>query len=338
MRRAILTYSSQKQVRFDLPVVSIGNISHGGTGKTPMTLWLAHFFEKNNTPVIATRGYKSQIEKTGALLLAKTSEHSETDALKYGDEPILLHQNLEKTDIVIGAKRSKLLKNYFEKKEANILLLEDGFQHLKIHRDLDIVLVDAAYDIRSTLFYPLHFREPLHALGDAHIVILTNSHLCSERVIAKTKDRIRPYIDKNCEVFQAGYKLGEPKQAHTGEALPFSQINSESEKKVLGFCGLAKSQNFWSSLSKAGVSLSYKISFPDHHVYTRKDIDHVLQKTEESQCQYILTTEKDIVKIRKLLKPDELIHFTKASLTFYDEQTKLEQCLTKVIKQRGIEL
>lgn len=327
IRRSYYKYSG-KQTDFDIPVISIGNLSHGGTGKTPITLWIAKLFESEFRPVVATRGYKSQFEKTGHVL----KPGAQADGNIHGDEPSLLIKNLSNTHVVIGKKRSQLLKEFFSENIKDLVLLEDGFQHIQIHRDLDIVLLDSAQDIRETLLYPLHYREPLQALGDADIVILTNCHLSSGKRIQRTKEKIRSYISSSCRVFEASYEMLEVLDTeYKGHSLDFLK-----EKKVLAFCGIARPQNFWQSLEGQGAEIAYKISFPDHHKYTQKDIDHIIEKAKEGEYT-IVTTEKDLVKVQDKFTNYPL-YWVQIGLSFGDGEQELIQSLKETIVKQEIQL
>lgn len=326
-RRSNYKYS-EKQVKFDLPVISIGNISHGGTGKTPITLWIARYFEKEFRTVIATRGYKSKFENDGIVL----KPHAKADGNIHGDEPTLLIENLENTHIVIGKKRSSMLKGFFKENIKDVLLLEDGFQHLQIHRDLDIVLLDSAHDVRETLLYPLHYREPLQSLGDADIVILTNSHLSSDKQRQKTKEKIRKYIPSFCKVYQASYEMIQILDQDK-RTFPLSFL---TEKKILAFCGLAKPQNFWKSLEAEGAEIGYKISFPDHHTYTDKDVDHIIKIAQEGDY-HIVTTEKDLVKVHNKFINHPL-YWMQIDLSFGEYEESFRKDLKEAISKQEIQL
>lgn len=327
LRRAYYKYS-YKQAQFDIPIVSVGNISHGGTGKTPIVLWIAKTFERELRLAIVTRGYKSQFEKTGIVL----KPHMKVDGRIHGDEPTLLIENLERTHVVVGRKRSEQLIRFLEENVKDAAILDDGFQHLKMKRDLDIVLVDTSFDIKTVIIEPLYFREPLRSLGSVDLLILTNCHLSTERRISELKQFYRQYTSAQCKFYEAHYKLTEVRDSQRQRYEP----DFFKDKKVLAFCAIAKPQNFWTTLKNNGIDVAHKIAFPDHYQYTQKDLAHITSEAEKSNL-FIVTTEKDFVKLEDL-RGDKQFYWFKVDLDFNGQEEALKNNLKKVLKAKEIQL
>ena len=143
-----------KSHEFEVPVISIGNLTFGGTGKTPFTMWISRFFnDLDKKVVILTRGYKGKLEHKSGII--RSSNKFGHNPFEYGDEPLLMARRLDKTSIIVGKRRADNLKYYFNKERPDIVLLDDGHQHLKIKRSLNIVLFDCLIPMKSYKVAPL---------------------------------------------------------------------------------------------------------------------------------------------------------------------------------------
>lgn len=244
-------------------VVSVGNIEVGGTGKTPLTIALAGQLKSlGHSVAIVTRGYKGRLK--GTVLV-----HKEHQAADVGDEALLMALTagvpvIKSPDRVAGAlfAHSRL--------GARIVVMDDGFQHRRIHRDLDIVLI--AGDIHADALLPLgRLREPASSLRRADIIIRTKDSSCgksSAELVAQ------------CFVDIHGNTVG---------------LSSLKGKKVLAVCGIARPQNFFSALEGLGAVVE-KLALPDHHHYTSRDMQNIAHRA--TKTWKIITTEKDMVKLR----------------------------------------
>ena len=141
IRRSFFEYGVFKKTTFKVPVISVGNLSFGGTGKTPTIIWLAEWMiSQGLTPVVLTRGYKGLLEHSSGLL--KSGQKFRLNPIDYGDEPLMISNKMSRGAVIVGKKRAENLIKYFSEVKPDVVLLEDGFQHLQIYRSFNIVLFD----------------------------------------------------------------------------------------------------------------------------------------------------------------------------------------------------
>jgi len=173
LRRYAYSLGYLKSYNFNLPIISVGNVVFGGTGKTPFTIWLAKFLESEGKVItVLLRGYKGKLEKLSGLL--KSENKFNLSALDFGDEAINLIRSLEKSSVIVGKNRKINFVKFADDVKADVLLLDDGYQHLQIFRDLDIVLFDANLPLESYKVVPSgYMREGIEALNYGDVIIIT---------------------------------------------------------------------------------------------------------------------------------------------------------------------
>jgi tetraacyldisaccharide 4'-kinase len=271
---AAIDHWRTKPARLPAPVISIGNLAVGGTSKTPAVLRLASHFQK---PAILTRGYSRK--SADILVLAPGVKASVEDT---GDESqAFLGQG--RAWIGIAADRLRAARDI--PSDVDVFLLDDGFQHWPLTRDLDIVLIDALDPAGGGDLIPRgRLRELPTALGRAGIVIITRSR--------RPRPGIEQWIRLHNAIVPVFYAWLEPvRWIHglTGKPSPLP------DGQPAAFCGLGNPGSFWQTLRELGISTSSKTAFRDHHAYTTADIEHVMKN-----APFGVTTEKDWVKIQPL--------------------------------------
>ncbi len=261
--------------RVAIPVVCVGNLTVGGTGKTPCVEYIADYYRRNDRLVaILSRGYGG--------------------AGGRNDEARVLEDNLPDVPHLQGADRVALAHTAIEELESEILILDDGFQHRRLGRDLDIVLVDATNPTGFGHLLPRGLlREPLSGLRRAGLVMLTRC----DQVDAAERQRLRTWLGR--------YIRGEPILLATHR--PTGLLDSEGRQEpldlrgraVLAFCGLGNPAGFRRTLVDLGADVRDFIAFPDHHPYTRPDVDDLARRAAGLPADaLLLTTQKDLVKLR----------------------------------------
>jgi len=262
-----------KTAKLPAYVVSIGNLTTGGTGKTPITGEIANYYLKKGKKVgIISRGYG------GKLNIKNTNIISDGEKIYYnaemaGDEPYWTAKNSPGTIVITGKNRVTSGKLAIERFGVEVLLLDDGFQHRKLGRDLDIVLVDSKKKGGNGFLLPAGpLREPEKNIKRAHKVILVNKY---------------PYNE-----------VPEHKNAYICRLTP--EI-PEGITTAAAFSGIAQPDMFFKALESNNIRLISKKVFPDHHQYTKKDVQNLLNQAEADGVEAIITTEKDMVKIEPLL-------------------------------------
>ena len=247
------------------PVVSVGNISVGGSGKTPFVIALGTLLRERGIAFdVLSRGYGRSSQEIAAVDPSGRPE-------QFGDEPLLIARKLQ-SPVIVGADRYQA--GLFAEKQfadARLHLLDDGFQHRRLHRDFDIVMLPAD-DIEDTLLPVGRLREPLSSLHRADALVLAQN--VQSPIEGKPTWRVRRKITA---------------------IQPLS--------RVVAFCGIARPQQFFSALRESGTELVETAVFPDHHRYSQSDVERLLKLQEKTRAEGFATTEKDAINLGDLLPP-----------------------------------
>lgn len=288
LRNLLFDKGIYKSLKISKPVISIGNISTGGTGKSPFTIFLAKYFIDNNLkPAIISRGYKRKSNKIETVFDGSVI----TSALdECGDEPLMMANSLsifnKEFYIVTGSDRVKTSDFVINKFKPDIVILDDAYQHRKIRRDIDIVLIDAEDMIKNrfsnSIVLPAgNLRENFGNLKGADMII-QNNKFNNFKILDKLKK-----FGKN--VFILSYRIK-----------GFFDINNKQfdidGKNVCAFAGIAKPDSFFKEFKKYNCNIVDLISFRDHHNYSLDDVSRMTKNT--SKETFFITTEKDFVKIK----------------------------------------
>lgn len=273
------------------PVISVGNITVGGTGKTPLVMALAKGLMERGIPTaILSRGYRG---KKGSGPLVTDGQNIFLSPEESGDEPFLIASTLQGIPVLIGKNRFKNAEIALERFPVRGFLLDDGFQHLPLHRDLNIVLIDTHIGFGDGHLLPRGIlREPLSHLKRADLFLLTKaegSEACQS--LESTLRKIHP----SAPIFHSHY---EP----AGLIHPdgkFEPLYLFKGKRVLALSGIANPTYFSSLLKRCGMEVVRERVYPDHHHYTGQDLTSILE--EVTKIELIVTTEKDLVKLKTFL-------------------------------------
>lgn len=311
LRRFCFNYKIFKKDYFKVPIVSVGNISFGGTGKTPMIIWLSKKIEELNlTPMVLTRGYKSELEKSSGIIKAQDSFLASSKVL--GDEPLMIAKSMSRGAVVIGSKRAENLKKYFDDVQADIVFLDDGFQHLKIHRSFNLVLFDSNMDISNYKTAPLgYLREGLSSLKFADAIAFSRSDQVSSEEIDKIIKFLRPHLKENVLISKFYYS---PVGIFDITDELIMQMSDLSGKNVISVTALASPRSFNQSLEDAGANIVESKVYKDHHFFSKDDLKEI-QALAKSHDAIILTTKKDIVKLKNITQ-DSNIFYVDVSVKF----------------------
>lgn len=269
-----------KRYKAGVSVVSVGNITLGGTGKTPFVMMLSRKFAEHGA-------------LTGVLIRG------------YGeDEWKLLDERLGAYGIKIFVGRDRVEKSKIAEKEGmDVVVLDDGFQHLRLKRDLDILLVDASSPFGNRKLFPRGIlREPLSSLKRADIVVITKSDAAVEN-IDDIKDNIKCIVGRK-KILKAVHKPLDLRDLLSGELKPLSLI---AHKKVCLVSAICDPFYFKHTLRHIGAEPELEFIFPDHHEYDLKDIEAILGDCASKDVKDIIITEKDAVKIKHLITGRPLI-------------------------------
>ncbi len=282
-----------------LRAISVGNIQIGGTGKTPFTEYLARLLLKQGVRVaILTRGYRRQYR---GVMVVDESNRSKVSPQQIGDEPYLLLQNLPEVILGVGADRCETAKRILQRYPEAVFLLDDGFQHRRLPRRLDVVLIDPTRWSRWPFLFPLtHFRDVKSSLRRAGLIVLTRSGQQPEQT-RRVESWIRAHL--HCPIIRATVVPRELVPIFGGKRLIPNQL---ANRRVAAFCGLANPQQFFRTLTEAGALLVYTRAVPDHHHYTEQEVQNIARRAVARGAQWLVTTQKDAVKIATLGKLNSL--------------------------------
>ena len=296
MRKRAAWYRSgvMESVCLSVPVISVGNLTLGGTGKTPMAIYIAKcLLAAGCRPAIVSRGYGGKARQE--INLVSDGKQIFLDAVQAGDEPRLLAESLPGVKVVTGVKRSVAADFAVKELGADLIILDDGFQHLALQRDLDLVLFKAPFFIGSGRVFPGgELREPVEALARADAFVITGIDSQNR----EAAENIKKYLSSEVPdkpVFMAEYRFISLSN-QVGETMAKEVLG----QKLYGFCGLAEPGGFLKTISDQGISLFGFSVFSDHHPYTATDLENLVESARNLGCDGLLTSEKDMVKLKNL--------------------------------------
>jgi tetraacyldisaccharide 4'-kinase len=326
-RRIFYDYGIFRQRSFQVPVISVGNLTFGGTGKTPFTLWLAEYLHsKNKRVMILMRGYKGKLENSSGII--HSGKRINPDPKDYGDEALLFARRLEDATVVVGKKRSENLSFYFSKVEPDVVLLEDGHQHIKIKRKLNIVLFDALMPLSRYHVAPLgYMREGFWAMKDADLVVIGRADLAGADKVRKLKNLMLPYLPEGVPFAEVGFR---PNGFYNSSYDMVYTLGEIRNRKVICVAGVANPQSFFKLLEDLGAEILVTESFPDHHFFKVDEINALLSYAK-SEDALIVTTEKDIVRIKKIVN-DESIIFLEVDIYFLNGEVETKEVIDLCFK------
>jgi tetraacyldisaccharide 4'-kinase len=278
-----------KSHHLDGTVISVGNLTTGGTGKTPMVLWIAErLLAEGKNVGILTRGYRG--EKSAPSSKIDPQSTATNAGATTSDEVRLLQSRLgTRVQFGVGANRYEQGRE-LAKRGVNWFVLDDGFQHLQLARDVDIVLIDATNPFSGGRLLPAgHLREPRSALARADIIVITRSTHAPAIESAIRRDSAAP-------IFYARPKLDELRSFTDGQLA--GTVAPDALPKLFAFCGIGNPTSFLDDLRSWGLYIVGHKFFPDHHRYTDRDDQEILQQASEAGASGLICTEKDLYNLR----------------------------------------
>lgn len=306
-RNAEFDAAKREIVRVDIPVISVGNVSAGGTGKTPFVQMTVRELLKNSVvPAIISRGYK---RKSNGELVISDGQNILTDVEKSGDELMLLAESLpvavianeDKSRAALKAvelfkERDEMLREMYgenagKRRPKRCIVIDDGFQHRKLARDLDIVLIDRETLERPFLLPRGRLREPITALQRADVIALMNG--AQEDVLKKLLPE--NLLKENCVTIEAQTVAGEFYNMYSRHAFK----NDPFTNGAIAVSAIAKGERFLKTLVSREIDVVHHFAFGDHHWFSGNDVGRIIKKCSALKTKTIVTTEKDAVKLRK---------------------------------------
>ena len=277
-------------------VISVGNITIGGTGKTPAVIDVAALLLRNGKhPVVISRGYGRPDESS--LAVVSDGLNVQNDTVANGDEPVLIAARLTGVPVVVGSDRYRAARFALERFASDVVVLDDGFQHRRLGRDCDIVLVDASDPFGNGKLFPAGIlREQLSALRRAHVILITRSESGADN--QSLRSVLHRYTA--APIFTSSHVPLDLTNVITNETRPLSSLRGA---RALAFSGIARPSAFQALLETLGVQIRAARIYPDHHAYDKADLADIFQQAADEKVNMIITTEKDAVRL-KTLRPE----------------------------------
>lgn len=310
LREALYKSGVFSRRQLPCPVVSVGNLAVGGSGKTPLTIHLAKLLQDHGLKVmVVSRGYKGEAEHRG--IVVSDGCRILCDARQAGDEPYLMANLLKSVPVIVGRDRWTVARDGLERFKPDIVLLDDGFQHQRLARDLNLVLMDFQAPLGNGHLLPRgSLREPLSALERADAVIFTRSEGEKTRSYLEVIQRLHPrpffharHLPVVRRVLAAGETLNTAHLSLSGEP----SFNGFEGRLLFAFAGLARNQEFYDTIARMGGRLQGVMGFTDHHRYQPHELDRIAAAAQYNGCNALVTTDKDFVRLPAMPLPMDLI-------------------------------
>ena len=319
-------------------VISIGNLTVGGTGKTPIVEKFARALQAGGRRVaILSRGYKSVAKPSKRSWLDRIrglapdpprvvsdGQSLLLDSLTAGDEPYMLANNLKDVIVLVDKDRVKSGLHAISEMKADTLLLDDGLQYLHLKHRLDIVLIDRQAPFGNELLLPRGtLREPPRNLRRASYIFITKSTgQPNDELIA----RIRRY-NRTAEIIECAHQPLYLQDVYSGEQLPLGRLQ---DTYIGSFCGIAAPESFEEGLRKLGARIELAKRFADHHRYSEAELQSFINRCLRRDVDLIVTTEKDAVRFPRLTKPEVPILFLRVEILILSGHESWEHCVARI--------
>jgi tetraacyldisaccharide 4'-kinase len=339
IRRFLYNVRIIRDSTLGVQVIAVGNLTYGGTGKTPVVEKFARELQdQGRTVAILSRGYRSRPAPIRTRLINKLLFREDStpprvvsdgkslllDSETAGDEPYMLASNLKNVVVLVDKDRVKAGRYAIEKFGCDTLLLDDGFQYWKLHgRRKDIVLIDRQQPFGNEHLIPRgSLREPPSHLARAHYIFITKSDGNTEEL----RRRISQY-NSTAGIIECIHHPLYFEDVFTGERHGLDLVK---ERKVASLSGIAQPESFEQSLGTLGAALVYSKRFADHHRFTQQEILNAINRGKKRQAELIITTQKDAVRFPKLDRRDLPIYFMRVEIKILSGAKDFQDCVSKI--------
>lgn len=292
-RERLYRWGVLRSRRLPCPVISIGNLTLGGTGKTPaVELAVRTLKDFGVRAAVVSRGYG---RRSAGVQVVADGKGLRVEPREAGDEPFLLARRLPGVPVVVGESRYEAGRRCLERFGVQALVLDDAFQHRTLEKDLEIILAAGQSPWGNGHLLPRGpLREPLHALGRAHLVVVTSPERDGLAAVREALDRYNP----RAPIVAAEYHPVECFEVADSTAnAPARAPENLRGRRLLAFAGIARPQAFRRTVERLGVALTGLVEFPDHHWYSAGDVAGLARRAELAGAEGLVTTEKDHVRL-----------------------------------------
>jgi tetraacyldisaccharide 4'-kinase len=325
LRNWLYNHNIFQQIKLTCPVISVGNITVGGTGKTPCVIWLARMLQEQGfRPAVLSRGYGGK--SSGPVNIVSDGKDILASSAMAGDEPYLMARTLQNIPVITGPKRVLTGKTAIDKFGADVLICDDAFQHRQIFRDINLVLLDSRAPLGNGHLLPRGaLREPPTALRRADAFILTRSNEVVEKI--STFDEI-----KNIPVFRSSHQPVDVVSGDYGRLLPLAELKG---KKVCAFVGIARPDSFKKVIKATGAQIISFDIFPDHYHYSPQELENIRHNFLRTNADLLLTTEKDGMRLQEFPEFLNDIYLLRIELEMISNGDSLQKFILEKLRKIG---
>jgi tetraacyldisaccharide 4'-kinase len=330
VRARVRLYESNlfKTRRLNAPVISVGNLTVGGAGKTPCVAFLSRFLrDEGHSVAILSRGYKRESEgrvevSNGEEILCSPAES--------GDEPYLLAKSCAGAHVVVDRDRYAAGKWLEERTPVSVFILDDAYQHLRLARDLNLLLIDATEPLVEAKMVPFgRLREPLAGLRRADALVATRSDQPFDR--AEFEITIRKFARPDAPIFYAYHEMTGLVGLSDGRIIDPAAF---AQRRVATVSGIAQPDRFNADLERLGMKIALRRDFADHYRYPRQEFLEIVESAQKAQAEAIITTEKDAANLPRNLPDSSAIPVFAARIEFRCEnESALKDLALRAIRQ-----
>ncbi|MBL8149255.1 MAG: tetraacyldisaccharide 4'-kinase [Blastocatellia bacterium] len=332
LRIALYEQSYIKPKQLSKVVISVGNITVGGTGKTPIVEFIASYLSEENMEVaILTRGYK-RIDSSRRQVVVSDGISVKAGFEEAGDEPFMLAAKLKNVKVIVNSNRFEAGHFAINEFGSDLLLLDDGFQHMQLRRDLNLLVLDATDLFGGGEIVPFgRLREPIYSIKRADAIIVTRSDREFDRDLLFN---VLDGLGVNVPIIYSYHELTGLHDLFSKKPVAIRTLNRAKAGIV---CAIGNPDLFVEDLQLYRTEIVSKQVFRDHHQYTQTDIDKVVNLASSSGASFLITTEKDAVKMEKFSFGEMPVYVTEIKAKFEDEVRFKSLLLKTIVKKRKVE-
>lgn len=310
-------------VKLKTPVISVGNLSMGGTGKTPVIDLILKDFESRGIRVgVVSRAYKALSVKP-----TKVNFSEPQASLKFGDEPLWIAKNHPLSPVYVGVSKSENALEIQRKEDVQVILIDDGFQHLRLYRNLNLVLLDLSQTLEHFRVFPSGgLRESITALDRADFILFTKAQF--------ENSTLRDWLEKNSIFKKPHALLKQSFKAMKAGPGKYAGADFQKVQRCLVVCGIARPESFLKLLETTFTQVQFQLySLANHKNYQTGDLNRIEEVRQKSGCDAIITTEKDSVKLDLFENPFACPWFiAPLEMSFVKGEKDFYECLHKVLR------
>ena len=312
--------------------MSVGNLTLGGTGKTPVVIQLAEWLLAQGARVaILSRGYRRT--STDPYLLVSNGERLLVGPDEAGDEPFLMAQRCPRAIVAVGADRYELGCWVLDRFPVDCLILDDGFQHLGLYREVNLLLVDATDAAGLTALVPAgRLREPLQAAGRASAIVVTRADVPAQ--VTEVCQRLQSVIGTMPDPIQVVFRPESLWPVVSGASQPLSWSKG---KTALLCSAVGHAGSFRALVESIGITVLDEVVYVDHHAYTRQDVERLRARATTLRAELVVTTEKDACKLAALLQPTDSWWAVRLTTDVTVGEDRLKQFLIHAMNRNSTE-